>query len=98
MKISPWSKGAPTSVDKNNPIVKKFISYFEKNLEEKVKIQGTYGASDARHFVDTGAPILMIKPTGGDIHGDNENINIDACLLFYKSISEFLKDTSENHW
>ncbi len=102
LKISTHSIGSPTSVDINEPVVKMFIKCFEKSVGKKIQIKGTYGASDARHFADLDIPILMIKPTGGDIHGDNENISIDSCLTFYQALQDFLgelgKRRTEFHW
>ncbi len=90
LKISTHSIGSPTAVDMNDPVVKMFISSFERNIGRRIKIQGTYGASDARHFAGLDSPVLMIKPIGGDIHGDNENISIDSCLEFYSILQDFL--------
>ncbi len=90
LKISTHSIGSPTSVDVNNPIVKIFIKSFEDVIGRKIKIKGTYGASDARHFADFNIPILMIKPVGGNIHGDNERISIGSCILFHRALRNFL--------
>ena len=102
LKISTHSIGSPTSVDIKDPIVNMFIRCFEKSAGKNIRIKGTYGASDARHFADLNIPILMIKPIGGDIHGDNENISIDSCLLFYRALQDFLgeleKGRPELHW
>ncbi len=102
LRISTHSIGSPTVVDINDPIVKMFIRSFEKRIGNKIKIQGTYGASDARHFAELNAPVLMIKPIGGDIHGDGENISIDSCLIFYASLQNFLSELEqlkrESHW
>ena len=102
LKISKSSIGKPTFVDKKNPIVKLFIKSFEETFGQKIETKGTYGASDARHFADLNIPILMIKPIGGDIHGDNENIDIDSCLLFYQALRSFLCELEQNrtefHW
>jgi succinyl-diaminopimelate desuccinylase len=90
LKISMCSVGSPTSVDETNPIVQDFIGSFEKTFCKKIQIKSTYGASDARHFADQDIPILMIKPVGGDIHGENENVNINSCLKFYEAIIDFI--------
>ena len=95
LKVSVYSIGAPTSVDKNNPIVKLFIKNMENSIGRKIEIKPTYGASDARHFAHLNAPVLMIKPNGGDIHGDNENIDIDSCLLFYEATLNFLRELEQ---
>ena len=94
LKISTGSFGLPTAVDENNQIVKLFIKNLENSIGRKIEIKPTYGASDARHFANQSIPVLMIKPNGGDIHGDNENINIDSCLKFYEATSNFLKEFS----
>jgi succinyl-diaminopimelate desuccinylase len=101
LKVSVYSRGEPTAVDVNLPIVKSFISSFENIYGRRIKIKGTYGASDARHFAKLKSPILMIKPKGGDIHGDRENVDIDSCLLFYKAIRDFilnLEKIGAKHW
>lgn len=92
LKISEYSRGFPTLVNRNDKIVKLFIKNIEKKLEQKIKIKGTYGASDARHFSCLNIPVLMIKPFGGDIHGDNEWLDIDSCLIFYQAIWDFLQE------
>ena len=94
LKISNCSIGKPTFVDKKDPIVKLFVGCFEKVFDQEIEIKGTYGASDARHFADLNIPILMIKPVGGDIHGENENIDIDSCVSFYEAIKEFLVEVT----
>lgn len=94
LKMSTYSIGAPTAVDINNPAVKLFIKKLENSIGRKIEIKPTYGASDARHFAGTKAPVLMIKPNGGDIHGENENIDIDSCLKFYEGTLDFLKEFS----
>jgi succinyl-diaminopimelate desuccinylase len=85
------SKGSPTFTDKNSAVVKLFIESVEKIIKRKVEIKGTHGASDARHFSHLNVPVLMIKPNGGDIHGDNEHIEIDSCLNLYEATRTFLQ-------
>lgn len=92
LKVSIYSIGAPTSVDVKNPTVKLFLKYLERTIGRAIEIKPTYGASDARHFASLNIPVLMIKPIGGDIHGDNENIDIDSCIKFYNGILAFLND------
>lgn len=95
LKISVHSQGSPTSVDKNNSLVKLFIKTMEQSIGRKIEIKPVYGASDARHFAQLNAPVLMIKPYGGDIHGDNEHIDIDSCLLLYEAMLTFLKEVEQ---
>lgn len=96
LKVSVYSKGEPTVVNVKNPIVQMFIKSIEQTIGRKIKIKPAYGASDARHFAPYNIPVLMIKPNGGDIHGDNENIDIDSCLDFYQATQNFLKKLEES--
>lgn len=84
------SRGDPTSVDVCNPVVKRFIDCVECEAGEKVRIQNAYGASDARHFAKLPAPVLMLKPKGGDIHGEREWIDLDSCMKLYRGFRSFL--------
>lgn len=84
------STGQPTFTDENLPVVKDFIGKIEKAVGQKVEVKPTYGASDARWFSDQKVPVLMIKPIGGEIHSDNEWINLDSCLKFYEGLHSFL--------
>ncbi|MDE2038049.1 MAG: M20 family metallopeptidase [Patescibacteria group bacterium] len=100
LKVSVYSKGEPTSTDAADPTVRRFIRSFESAYRRKIKIRKTYGASDARHFSKLRVPILMIKPHGGDIHGDDENVDIDSCMLFYQALEDFLRTSGsgQKHW
>ncbi len=91
LTIAVCSKGNPTYTDKKSDVVKLFIKTVEEKIKRKVEIKGTHGASDARHFSHLDTPVLMIKPDGGDIHGDNEHIEISSCLGLYEAIRAFLK-------
>jgi succinyl-diaminopimelate desuccinylase len=40
------------------------------------------GASDARYATMFGVPAIDIGPKGGNIHGDNEYIDIESMIQF----------------
>ena len=91
LKLEKMSTGQPTATDDSLEVVKAYIESMENKMGEKMKISGAYGASDARHFADLNVPILMSKPTGGDIHGDDEWIDVNSCIKFYEALNLFLK-------
>jgi len=93
IEISYLSTGLPTKTNTKLAIVKKFIKSFESEIDREVRIQAGFGASDARHFADLKIPILMIKPDGGDIHGDHEWISLAAIMKFYQGLRKFLELT-----
>lgn len=89
LKISLMSTGLPTFTNINDPIVKKFIESMEKVFESKIKIDRTFGASDARHFSKLNIPVLMFKPIGGEIHSDNEWVSLSSCMKFFEGLKMF---------
>jgi len=91
MKVNFISVGLPTFTNEKLPVVKDFIKALEKGTKEKVKIEGCYGASDARHFAKAKTPILMTEPYGIDIHGEKESLDIASAMKFYQALRIFLK-------
>ena len=95
LKISPMSTGLPTFTDRGNPFVQKFLEAMGKTYGKKIVVDKTYGASDARHFAKYNIPVLMMKPTGGEIHSANEWVSLDSCLKFYDGLKIFLTNKNE---
>lgn len=92
LSIKLMVSASPTQTDINSPIVDLFIKEFEKVLSKRIKIEGGTGATDARHFAKNKIPLLVIKPTGGGIHGPDEWVSLSSCLKFYKAISNFIEN------
>lgn len=84
------SSGLATYTDVELPIVKKFMKAMQNNTKSKILVEQNYGGSDARHFAAFDIPILMMKPTGGDIHENTEWISLDSCLEYEKGLLEFI--------
>jgi len=81
----------PTAINLNNKDTKLFIEEFEKILGKKINVTWGPGVTDARHFTKNEVSILMIKPNGGDIHGENEWISLLGCMLYLKAVSSFIQ-------
>lgn len=96
LKISTMSTGLPTFTDKEEPVVKKFVSSMEKVFKKKIVITRTFGASDARHFAKFNIPVLMMKPMGGEIHSENEWISVSSSMKFYNGLKLFLERITKN--
>jgi succinyl-diaminopimelate desuccinylase len=90
MQIEILATGEAMFTKPSNPIFHLFMQIMSQHLNKKVILKGEDGSNDARHFNKYGAPVLMSKPEGGDIHGDNEWISISSSLLFAQIIYEFL--------
>lgn len=85
------ASGAATFVDINEPNIRLFLQTASHELGHEIPVEGGYGSTDARHFNANGVPFIMMKPEGGDIHGDHEHIHIDSVMVFYKILWTFLK-------
>ena len=90
IEVSKLSTGLPTFTDINDPEVKKYIGVMEEVFGKKILVKQTYGASDARHFASTKAPVLMHKPLGGEIHSADEWVDIGSVMTFYEGMRKYL--------
>ncbi len=87
--------GIAPYTDLSHPALQVFIQTLSQKLGRDIKTEGGYGSHDGRHFNKYGVPFIMTKPEGGDIHGDNEHINIDSVILLYEALLQFLKNYSQ---
>lgn len=90
VEVSKMSTGLPTFTDATDPEVKRYLSIMEEAFGRKITVKQTYGASDARHFAKLKSPVLMHKPLGGEIHSEDEWIDIDSVMTFYEGLREYL--------
>jgi succinyl-diaminopimelate desuccinylase len=94
LSVEILAQGESTLVAENHPAILAFSRYFEEVMNRKLTISGGYGSTDARHFNKYGIPFIMIKPEGGDIHGDEEWIRVSSCLLLFELFKRFLESES----
>lgn len=90
LKVQLMVSASPTQTDIKSPVTNIFIKEFEKVLDKKIKSAGETGATDARHFAKNKIPLLVIKPTGGGIHGPNEWISLSSCLRYFDCLCNFI--------
>lgn len=82
--------------NKNNTIIKKWISVSEKITNEKVKLIVENGASDARFiWQKLKIPIIVSSVLGGGAHSDNEWVDINSLNQLSVKIFEFISLVSK---
>lgn len=91
ISITKISTGLPTFTDHTLPVVQEFVEAISQETKAKVEVKVTYGASDARYFAEYDTPVLMLKPTGGDIHCDTEWLSLSATMEYYQGLRRFLR-------
>jgi succinyl-diaminopimelate desuccinylase len=88
-KISNLSAGPAFNLNLEEPLVKDFLNLYEEKAG-KITLSKTTGSSDARFFAAKNIPVLMFRPEGGDLHGDNEWLNTEELQKTYNLIKEYL--------
>jgi len=89
IKLKTSSFGETMKVNKTSKYIKRLENILK---EEKIDygFQKEAGASDARHFPkDT--DVVMLLPTGGNTHEDNEWIDIKEFDKFEKVVNQYIK-------
>lgn len=82
--------GAPVIFDKSNPNIQSFLQTLEEVHQSPVRYHDSYGGSDARYFAPHNIPCIIIEPTGGGRHGENEWIMANELLDYYHLIEHWL--------
>lgn len=77
-------------LDTNNSFVRQFIDIYSKIIKQEVELTRTDGSSDARFFAKKNIPVIMLRPKGGEAHGDNEWLDTSELDDFYKILKEFI--------
>ncbi len=81
--------GKSFKTNENNTYIKQYIDVCESLLNRKIDIIKLHCASDGRFFTEKNIPCIMMNPEGGNIHCDDEWINL-------KSLSK-LKEIYESY-
>jgi len=64
----------------------------KKVLKKNIKTIVKHGGSDIRHFNQVGCQGVTFGPIGGDLHGDNEWVDIKSLEKYFEILWEFLKN------
>ena len=84
INIKILDQGPVFTVNKNLPILKKFIKNTEKVLNKKLKITKCTATSDAIYFSGKNIPTILINPIGNYWHNPNEYVDINSLYTLYQ--------------
>jgi len=62
----------------------------EQIIGKKTELVRDDGGSDARYLADKGIPVLISRPTVGNLHAEDEWIDIPSMVQFYQIYEEYL--------
>lgn len=87
-------EGDDYQLDTSNPLVKSFITMYEKEYGNQIAQTIAFGSSDARFFSALNIPVVMLRPDGGEAHGDGEWISISSTEKFYRLLKTYVAQTA----
>ena len=86
--------GRNYSLDTSLPIVQDFVSFYASHVGKSIEFITSHGSSDARFFDDKGIPVIMLRPNGGNAHGDGEWLSFDSWQGFHQILAEYIHKTA----
>ena len=75
--------GNPNHLDLNKPEVKLFRDITQQMYGIDVGSTKSHGVTDARFFSGKGIPVIIVSPTGANIHSEHEWISKNDFHRFY---------------
>lgn len=84
------SEGDDFQLDMKNDLVQIFIKQYEASHGAPIVFETASGSSDARFFAAQGTPVIMLRPNGGGMHGDEEWISESSLGQFYELIEGYI--------
>jgi succinyl-diaminopimelate desuccinylase len=92
--VEKMQMASPSVVDVNLPSFHRFRALAKELYGIEVGTVSSHGASDARFFGEKDIPVLVIAPTGGDIHSDNEWIDLEDLVRFYGVVKMWVMEVA----
>lgn len=80
----------PQITFEKNPYVLSLKKSIQKITGKKAKTIVKHGGSDIRHFNQAGCDGVTFGPVGGDLHGDNEWVDIKSLEEYFFILKNFL--------
>ncbi|MFO7820523.1 MAG: M20/M25/M40 family metallo-hydrolase [Lentisphaeria bacterium] len=81
----------PVSCNPEQPALDALRKHMQKFLARDIDIKRSNGATDARHFIEGGAPIAIIGVPGRDIHGDKEAVSASGLEEYEAMLLKFMQ-------
>lgn len=80
----------PFVIGEDDPWLGKFHDIAQKNIKENVTFESETGGSDARFFSNLGMSTIVTGVKKGNMHSDQEWVDLDELEIFYQTIKDFV--------
>ncbi len=94
LKIEVESTGEPFYTRPDDQHLQEFAACVKDVLGKEPEYAHEHGATDGRFFAQHGIPVVILYPTGGNIHGDGEWVSISGLEKLTEIFSLYLERLS----
>jgi len=78
-------------IDMTHNKVKNFIKLYESMTGRGIKLGQWPGSSDARFMTPKHIPVIMMRPSGGGLHGPNEHVDLASLVEFTEVLEDYIR-------
>ena len=82
--------GDSYATDINHESVKRFIEIHKDVTGVALGTMRAPGSSDARFITPKGIPVIMTRPDGGGLHGDDEWLSLSSLEEYYQILKQYV--------
>lgn len=93
LKCDIFGEFESSKMNPNNPYTKLFRKIGKDVLGREFPLLKEDGGSDAKFFTNKGMPVIISTPNGGNIHSDNEWMDLKSLEKYYVIVERFLAET-----
>ncbi|MEO0246970.1 MAG: M20/M25/M40 family metallo-hydrolase [candidate division WOR-3 bacterium] len=86
------STGETVFTSRDNPYLRKYKEVAEEVLGRKLNFAKEHGATDGRFFSERGMAVLITSPHGGNIHGNDEWVDLNSLVQLFEIFFRFIKE------
>ncbi|MFK5922670.1 MAG: M20/M25/M40 family metallo-hydrolase [Verrucomicrobiota bacterium] len=69
---------------------KRFVELTTEVTGEEVELIHASGGSDGRFFAQQGIPVILSRPEVGNLHGEDEWIDVDSMLVYFEICDRYI--------
>ncbi|MCK5476249.1 MAG: M20/M25/M40 family metallo-hydrolase [Candidatus Pacebacteria bacterium] len=91
-KVEILSKSDLFYTSEKNLYIKKYVEVLDKDLMVRPKFICEHGGLDARYFAQKNIPVIVNQPRCGNIHGENEWIDIKSMNEYYNVLVKYISE------
>lgn len=91
-QVEELNSGAVFCVSEKNSYLKGYSRTIQNFSRKKAKFIYEHGALDARHFANKKIPAIIHQPDCGNLHADNEWIDIKSLVDYYEILVKYISE------